>query len=91
MFKKKRTFKRVSFIIFLAFIQQAAFACDACEKKQPAILRGITHGAGPDSNWDYVSVWATVLIVVATLFYTIKWLAKPGEHNANHIKRTILN
>ena len=88
---KKRTMKKAAFIICLVLMQQAAFACDACEKKQPAVLRGITHGGGPDSNWDYVYVWATVLIVVATLFYTIKWLVKPGEQNINHIKRTILN
>ncbi len=88
---KKQAMKKVACIICLALMQQAAFACDACEKKQPAILRGITHGAGPDSNWDYVYVWATVLIVIATLFYSVKWLIKPGEQNSNHIKRTILN
>jgi hypothetical protein len=69
----------------------AATACPACEKQQPKILSGITHGAGPDSNWDYVIVWAMVLIVLVTLFYAIKMLVKPGESNCNHIKRTVLN
>ncbi len=78
-------------IIFLLILRIAAIACPACEKKQPKILAGITHGAGPDSNWDYVIVWATVLIVLATLFYTVKWLIKPGENSGNHIKRTVLN
>ena len=88
---KKGISRSLVFIICLALFQTAAFACDACEKKQPAVLSGITHGGGPDSNWDYVYVWATVLIVIATLFYSIKWMIKPGEQNMNHIKRTILN
>jgi hypothetical protein len=41
-------------IFFLANISM--YACDACEKQQPEILRGITHGAGPQSNWDYLIV-----------------------------------
>jgi hypothetical protein len=83
--------KKPFLIIFILLLKIAAVACPACEKKQPKVLAGITHGAGPDSNWDYVIVWATVLIVLATLFYTIKWLIKPGEHRYNHIKRTVLN
>ena len=75
----------------MLLLKIAAMACPACEKKQPKILAGITHGAGPDSNWDYVIVWATVLIVLVSLFYTIKWFIKPGEDNCNHIKRTVLN
>ncbi len=88
---KKGISRSLVFIICLAVIQTAAYACDVCEKKQPAVLRGITHGGGPDSNWDYVYVWATVFIVMLTLFYSIKWVIKPGEKNMNHIKRTILN
>jgi phage shock protein PspC (stress-responsive transcriptional regulator) len=83
--------KKTLLIICLLILRLAAIACPACEKKQPKILAGITHGAGPDSNWDYVIVWATVLIVLATLFYTIKWLIKPGENSYDHIKRTVLN
>jgi phage shock protein PspC (stress-responsive transcriptional regulator) len=83
--------KKAFLMIFILLLKIAAIACPACEKKQPKILAGITHGAGPDSNWDYVIVWATVVIVLATLFYTIKWLIKPGEQSYNHIKRTVLN
>lgn len=83
--------KKSLLIIFLLASKTAVIACPACEKQQPKILRGITHGTGPDSNWDYVMVWATILIVLATLFYTIKWMVKPGEANLNHIKRTVLN
>ena len=83
--------KIILLMVFLLICKIAAIACPACEKKQPKILAGITHGAGPDSNWDYVIVWATVLVVLVTLFYTIKWLIKPGENSYDHIKRTVLN
>lgn len=66
-------------------------ACPVCERNQPKILRGITHGAGPESKWDYVIVWITVAIVVCTLFFSVKWLVRPGEKSALHIKRFILN
>jgi hypothetical protein len=83
--------KKTSFLTFLMIARMAVNACPACEKQQPKILAGITHGTGPDSNWDYVIVWATVLIVLITLFYTVKWLIKPGEMSDEHIKRTVLN
>ena len=66
-------------------------ACPACEKQQLKVLRGIAHGAGPESNWDYVIVWSAVAIVVVTLFFTVKWLLNPKEHDPSHIKRTVLN
>jgi len=65
--------------------------CPACEKAQPRILRGITHGAGPKSQWDYLIVWVAVIITVLTLYYSIKWLIRPGEKSAGHIKNFILN
>lgn len=66
-------------------------ACPVCEKQQPDILKGITHGAGPQSDWDYVIVWVVAIIAVATLFFSVKWLIRPGEKGAEHIKRTVLN
>jgi hypothetical protein len=83
--------KRLLWIVALLLSHLSATACPACEKQQPEILRGITHGAGPDSRWDYVIVWIAVAIVVATLFYSIKWLIKPGEKRVGHIKQFILN
>lgn len=84
--------KKVILLIFVFIFQHAAvFACEVCKKQQPKLLQGISHGAGPQSNWDYVIVWSAVIIVVATLFYSIKWLVKPGEEGNEHIKRTILN
>lgn len=68
----------------------AMYACPVCERNQPKLLRGIVHGKGPDSNWDYISVWITVIISVVALFYTVKWLIKPGEKDENHIKYSII-
>lgn len=82
--------KVTAFLIFL-LASTAAFACPVCERNQPKVLKGITHGAGPEGNWDYVIVWTTVVIVLATLFFTIKWLVKPGEKSKSHIKREIFN
>lgn len=79
-------------LVFLFFLPGLiAFACPVCEKQQPKILQGITHGAGPGSQWDYIIVWIAVIIVLATLFYSIKWLINPGENSPAHIKQSILN
>ena len=66
-------------------------ACPVCERNQPKLLKGITHGAGPESKWDYLIIWIVVAIVLFTLFFSIKWLIKPGEKSNDHIKRFILN
>lgn len=68
-----------------------AMACAVCERQQPKILRGITHGSGPESDWDYIIVLSVVFIVLFTLFFSVKWLVSPGEKSVNHIKRYILN
>lgn len=79
-------------ILLLAFMGAfiGANACPTCEANQPKLFKGITHGALPESKWDYVIVAFTALVVVVSLFYAIKWLVKPGEKNELHIKRTIL-
>lgn len=69
----------------------AVAACPECEKLQPKILRGVVHGGVPGSNWDYVIVWSVAIITAITLFYTVKWIAWPGERQADHIKYSILN
>ena len=83
--------KRIILSAFLLFNTVAIFACPVCERNQPKILRGITHGAGPESKWDYVIVWIAVIITTATLIFSLKWLIRPGEHSGRHIKRFILN
>jgi hypothetical protein len=69
----------------------STFACPVCEKQQPKITQGITHGAGPQSNWDWVIIAIITLITVLTLIYSVKYLIKPGEKDADHIKKSILS
>lgn len=83
--------KKVLLCMFFLCPAIAVLACPVCEKQQPKILRGITHGAGPQDNWDYIIVWTMVVIVAFTLFFSIKWLIRPGERSQAHIKRLILN
>lgn len=83
--------KKILVMVVLIFTAIISRACPACEAAQPGILKGITHGAGPTSNWDYVAGIVTVLIVIFVLFFTIKWLIDPGEEEENHIKRSVLN
>lgn len=83
--------KKILFLITILLQGVASMACDACKKQQPKILQNITHGAGPQSNWDYLIVWITVFIVLFTLYFSVKWMIKPGEVSQNHIKRFILN
>ena len=80
--------KYITIIILL--VQAIVFACPVCERNQPKILRGIVHGAGPESNWDYVSIWLTIIIAIITLIYSLKYLILPGEKNKDHIKYFIL-
>ncbi|MGS4344509.1 hypothetical protein ACKUSY_02705 [Myroides odoratus] len=67
------------------------YGCPVCERNQPKLLKGVVHGAGPDSQWDYLIIGIIAIIVVLTLFFSVKWLIKPGERQPNHIKRTVLN
>ena len=83
--------KKINLVILLLLLQVCAFACPTCERQQPKILRGVLHGTLPDSNWDYVIVWSIIIISILTLYFSIKWLIKPGEKNKEHIKYFILN
>ena len=46
-------------------------ACPACEAAQPRVLKGLIHGSGPTSNWDYVAGIVTLLIVIFVLFFLV--------------------
>jgi len=70
---------------------QLTFACEACKKQQPKITQGITHGAGPASNWDWVIVAVVAAVGIMTLIFSLKYLIRPGEKNADHIKQIILH
>jgi hypothetical protein len=82
--------KKILILSILSLSSVAIYACPVCDKQQPKILRGIAHGAGPDSNVDYAIVIVMSIIVLVTLFYSVKYLVKPKENEDNHIKRTII-
>lgn len=81
----------IALTIPLCFISAFVAACPACEKQQPKLLQGITHGTGPDGNIDYAIIAIAVIIVLFTLFYSVKFIFKPGEKAKNHIKQIIFN
>jgi hypothetical protein len=83
--------KNIVFTLVLAAIRLTAWSCPACQQQQPKVLRGITHGTGPQHQWDMPIVWTTMVVVLFTLFFSIKWLIRPGEQGKDHIKRLVLN
>ena len=83
--------KKFIFVLIALTMHFYSIACPVCERNQPKLLKGIVHGAGPENSWDYTALWGMVVLVVLTLFFSIKWLIKPGETNNDHIKNSILN
>ncbi len=84
--------KKLIAILVFNVIAFSIYACPVCERaKAKTAFGSISHGIGPTSNWDYVAVWTTVIAVVLTLFFSIKYLIKPNEKNSDHIKNSILN
>lgn len=81
----------ISTIFIILIMQQSAEACPACAKAQPKIIRGLTHGVGPQNNLDWIIVAIISMITVITFFYALKYIFKPGEKDSKHIKKTILN
>lgn len=77
-------------ILFFILSLQVVSACPACEKQQPRITQGLTHGTGPESYLDWVIISVIIAITLLTLIYSLKYLIKPGEENADHIKQSIL-
>ncbi len=83
--------KKITALLVFLILPSVVLACPECERKQLDALKGVAHGAGPQQNWDYWIVGFIALIVVVSLFYSIKWLIRPGEKNDSHIKREVLN
>jgi hypothetical protein len=83
--------QKILITLILLFLHVTLMACPVCEKQQPQLLKGITHGAGPESNWDYLIIFLIVAIVLVSLYFSLKWLIKPGEKQLSHIKHTVLN
>lgn len=83
--------KLIIFIVLFVTSMPAAMACKLCEEQQPSWLRNVIHGPGPRGPWDYVIMYAGIAFVLVVLFYSVKFLVKPGEKDHNHIKYSILN
>jgi len=86
----KKIFLSVLFLV-LTLWPSLSQACAVCERNQPKLLRGIIHGVGPDRNVDYVIIAVVALIVLVTLFFSVKWLIRPGEKSEDHIKRMFID
>lgn len=83
--------KKILGVIYLMLPLVSVWACPVCDRNQPKLLRGLTHGQGPQNVMDYFLPALLVVLSLLALFFTLKWLWKPGERNDNHIKRFILN
>lgn len=81
---------QITVVLFLLG-QQVAMACDVCQKNQPTGFKNITHGAGPSGNFDYVIMGTALIIVLATLYLSFKYLIKPQETDPDHIKNIVKN
>lgn len=88
---KKKTLMQVCMIAGYLFCCSVALACPVCERQQPKAIRGITHGVPTGDKADYLIVSVAVLIVIVTLYLSLRYLIRPGEHDVRHIKRLILN
>lgn len=85
--KKAKLFAYISSMLFFNITN----ACPVCERaNEKKAFGSVLHGTAPDSQWDYLIVYVTIIITILTLFYTVKWLVKPGEKNTEHIKHIIL-
>ncbi|MET4080563.1 hypothetical protein ABIB40_000507 [Pedobacter sp. UYP30] len=82
--------RKITLTAVAMFFGAVTFACPVCDRAEPKIFRGLVHGGGPNSNSDYIIIAIMTILVLLTLFYSVKFLVKPGERSTNHIKRTIL-
>jgi len=74
------------FALVLVLFSMYVSACDACKLQQPEITKELTHGTGPESDWDWFIVGIVAMITALAFFFSIKYLVKPGEKDDNHIK-----
>lgn len=81
------------YIIFsvLFLINQLILACPVCDRQSPSITKGMAHGSGPNSNWEWVIIGIMTIITIFTLIYSVKYLVHPKEESSNHIKNSILS
>lgn len=77
--------------IILLLLTVTTFACEVCQSQQPKIFQGFTHGSGPGSKWEFVIIVVSSIIVLFTLVLSLKYIFRPGEKNADHIKNIVVN
>lgn len=83
--------KKAIIVVLLLITSAIGWPCPTCKRQQNGPLGGIIHGGSPQNEWDYLIISVMLVIVLATLFFSVKWLIRPGEKERNHIKRVILN
>lgn len=79
------------FLLTLMVTAPSVFACTVCGQNQPKALKNITHGTGPQGDLDYFIIIGGIIIVCFTLFYSLKFLIRPGEKQPDHIKNIVVN
>jgi len=82
--------KAVAVILLASFLPAKVWACEVCESNQPEVLKNVTHGPGPQSDWDFVIIWSAVAIVALTLYLSLKYLLRPNEQSGSHIKNIVV-
>jgi hypothetical protein len=82
---------KVLFMLLMVLGVQMILACPRCKTQQPKITRGLTHGAGPQSDWDWVIIAFITALTLLTFIFSLKYLIRPGEKNRDHIKQSILS
>lgn len=91
--KRKSILKKTKTLCLLVMGTWASLptrACELCKDNQPKALRNITHGTGPQGDVDWIIIWSAVIIVGITLFLSLKYLIKPKEDQAGHIKNIVV-
>ncbi|MFP3834590.1 hypothetical protein SAMN05421594_2683 [Chryseobacterium oleae] len=68
-----------------------AMGCDACQLRQPEVTKDLTHGTGPESDWDWFIVGIVILITVLAFIFSVKYLIKPDEKDLRHIKYSVFS
>jgi len=76
--------------ILILLIRIPSLACTVCGQDQPKIIQKISHGAGPQSEWEYAIIIGGVIVVMFTLIYSSKYLLKPERNTPDHIKNIVL-
>lgn len=81
---------KVLILLLIFSFTSRLWACNVCKRNQPEGLENITHGVGPEGMMDYAITYSSIVIVGIAFILSLKYLLKPGEKEANHIKNIVL-